>query len=105
MEDFFRYFEKSNHNAAGNGTDTKITNYALLLLVKKHCKYFLKIATINSCFNFIGVFSQTFQIIFSDFTELNHVIDYNHFHNILRLFNDLTNFCFTTSETMRDYYL
>ena len=27
---------------------------------------------------------------------------YNHFHNILRLF---TNFCFTTSETMRDYYL
>ena len=30
---------------------------------------------------------------------------YNHFHNILRLFNVLTNFPFTTSETMRDYYL
>ena len=30
---------------------------------------------------------------------------YNHFHNILRLFDVLTNFFFTTSETMRDYYL
>ena len=30
---------------------------------------------------------------------------YNHFHNILRLFDVLTNFPFTTSETMRDYYL
>ena len=30
---------------------------------------------------------------------------YNHFHNILRLFDVLTNFPFTTSETMRNYYL
>ena len=30
---------------------------------------------------------------------------YNHFHNILRLFDVLINFPFTTSETMRDYYL
>ena len=30
---------------------------------------------------------------------------YNYFHNILRLFDVLTNFSFTTSETMRDYYL
>ena len=29
----------------------------------------------------------------------------NHFHNILRLFNVLAKFPFTTSETMRDYYL
>ena len=29
----------------------------------------------------------------------------NHFHNILRLFDILTNFGFTTSEMMRDYYL
>ena len=29
---------------------------------------------------------------------------YNHFHNILRLF-DVLNFPFTTSETMRDYFL
>ena len=28
-----------------------------------------------------------------------------HFHNILRLFHVLTNFPFTTSETMRDCYL
>ena len=29
----------------------------------------------------------------------------NHFHNILRLFDVLTNFIFTTTETIRDYYL
>ena len=28
----------------------------------------------------------------------------NHFHNILRLFDVLLNFLFTTSETRRDYY-
>ena len=33
------------------------------------------------------------------------VRDYNQFHNILRLFNVLPNFSFTTSETMGDYYL
>ena len=27
-----------------------------------------------------------------------------YFHNILRLFNVLTNFPFTRSETIRDYY-
>ena len=30
---------------------------------------------------------------------------YNHFHNILILFDDLPNFPFITSETMRNYYL
>ena len=34
-----------------------------------------------------------------------HVQAYNHFHNILSLFDVLPNFPFTTSETMRDYYL
>ena len=29
----------------------------------------------------------------------------NHFHNILRLFDILTNFAFTTSEMMGEYYL
>ena len=29
----------------------------------------------------------------------------NHFRNILRLFDILQNFSFTTSETMRNYYL
>ena len=33
------------------------------------------------------------------------VVTYTHFHNILRLFDGLPNFPFTTSETMRDYYL
>ena len=36
----------------------------------------------------------------------HHVLSiYNHFHNILRLFDVLPNFPFTTSETMGDYYL
>ena len=30
---------------------------------------------------------------------------YNYFQNILRLFDVLSNFPFTASETMRDYYL
>ena len=30
---------------------------------------------------------------------------YNHFHNVLRLFDVLPNFPFTASKTMRDYYL
>ena len=30
---------------------------------------------------------------------------YNHFHNSLRLFDVLTSFSFTTSETLRGYYL
>ena len=30
---------------------------------------------------------------------------HNHFHNILRVFDILPNFPFTTSETMGDYYL
>ena len=32
-------------------------------------------------------------------------LTYNQFHNILRLFDVLSNFSFTTSETMHDYYL
>ena len=32
------------------------------------------------------------------------VYSYNHFHNIVRLFDALPNFSFTTSETMGDYY-
>ena len=39
---------------------------------------------------------------------ISHVIcgkNYNHFHNILRLFDVLPNFPFTTSETMHDGYL
>ena len=31
--------------------------------------------------------------------------NYNHSHNILRLFDVLPTFLFTSSETMRDHYL
>ena len=33
---------------------------------------------------------------------INKLGPYNHFHNILRLFDVLRNFTFTTSETMDD---
>ena len=37
--------------------------------------------------------------------EVRDLISNNHFHNILRLFDVLPNFPFTTSETICDYYL
>ena len=39
------------------------------------------------------------------FTKKRNKRSHNHFHNILRLLDVFTNFLFTTSETMRDYYL
>ena len=38
-------------------------------------------------------------------TSWTSMFNYNHVHNILRLFDLLPNFPFTTSETMGDYYL
>ena len=35
----------------------------------------------------------------------NQDLNHNQLHNILRLFDVLPNFPFTTSEKMRDYYL
>ena len=40
-----------------------------------------------------------------NFTRYQEIINYNHFHNILRRLGVLTNSPFTTSETTRDYYL
>ena len=40
-----------------------------------------------------------------DLSHTLHLLFYNQFHNILRLFHDLPDFPFTTSETMCDYYL
>ena len=47
------------------------------------------------------------QNIIANSTKSSHVLNntYNQFHNILRLFNVLPNFPFTTSETMCDYCL
>ena len=41
----------------------------------------------------------------TDYSKINKQEIYNHFHNILRLFDVLPNFPFTTSEAMGDYYL
>ena len=38
-------------------------------------------------------------------TKHGRMVTYNHFHNVLRLFDVLPNFPFTTSETTDDYYL
>ena len=53
---------------------------------------------------FFKKFQQRLQKIWA--TEIwNWNLNYNQFHNILRLFDVLPNFPFTTSETIRDYYL
>ena len=48
-----------------------------------------------------------FPAFFSKSSNLNHECGkgYNHFHNILRLFDVLLNFPFTTRESMGHYYL
>ena len=51
---------------------------------------------------FVMMVCSNFNILCSNIIIL---CNYNHFHNVLRLFDVLTNFSFTTSETMRDYYL
>ena len=45
------------------------------------------------------------KISLSLYTILKTLLSYNQFHNILRLFDVLPNFPFTTSETMGDWYL
>ena len=41
----------------------------------------------------------------STMERFSKVATYNQFHNILRFFDILPNFRFSTSETMPDYYL
>ena len=43
--------------------------------------------------------------VFAHKHRLKNKVNYNHFHNILRLFDVLPNCPFTTSETMDNYYL
>ena len=57
------------------------------------------VLTLLSNFQSIGKDQQNDKV-----KKQNLTFYYNHFHNILRLFDVLTNFSFTTSETMRDYY-
>ena len=54
--------------------------------------------------HFKGCVGYIFAGLFFKFKQ-QHLSNYNHFHNILRLFNVLIIFPFTTSETMCDYYL
>ena len=44
------------------------------------------------------------KVLYSELRKYGNLF-HNHFHNILRLFDVLPNCPFTTSETMRDYYL
>ena len=45
------------------------------------------------------------QFLLKQFRKELIFISYNHFLNILRLFDALPNFLLTASETMGDYYL
>ena len=62
---------------------------------------------LNSTLNFFSVslLSTTAHILCWGCTIQNTSNFWNHFHNILRLFNVLPNFPFTTSEAMSNNYL
>ena len=52
----------------------------------------------------MGITKPCIQPAPSTSTQLISTSTHNHFHNILKLFDVLPNFSFTTSETMADYY-
>ena len=61
---------------------------------------------INTCLINLNIYIMLFKYALNIYEDHRHIsIIYNHFHNILILFDVLPNFPFTTSETMRDYYL
>ena len=75
--------------------------YTTLLKIFRTCIYKFCNCTFHISTFKISIFR--IQNIFYFKTKITS-LNYNHFH-ILRLFDVLPNFSFTTSETMRDYYL
>ena len=64
------------------------------------------IATSNQRWNnvvFVNVEQWRINIVYFNVDIKGAEATYNHFHSTLRLFDVLTNFPFTTSETIRDY--
>ena len=64
----------------------------------------LKIGMIHK-FSYFMCFEEHFKQNSCSFSSVCSLFIYNQFHNILRIFDVLPNFSFTTSETMCDYYL
>ena len=64
----------------------------------------LKIGMIHK-FSYFMCFEKHFKQNSCSFCSICSLFIYNQFHNILRLFDVLPNFSFTTSETMCGYYL
>ena len=67
-----------------------------LQIIQLNYQLFFVMCLLNS---YLKTFSIFFQI------KIVQRTSHNHNHNILRLFDVLPNFSFTTSETMRYYYL
>ena len=81
-------------------TNFSLRKKTLTIAVKNYAKSYIKV--FGSCPFLIDPF-QIF-CLGLQFTEI-HQFTYNQFHNILRLFDVLPNFPFTTSETMGDCFL
>ena len=65
----------------------------------------VKMIILIFCTNQKGCFQYETETGNTTFGFCNFKVVCNHFHNILRLFDVLPNFPFSTSETMHDYYL
>ena len=69
--------------------------------------HMMPVATLDSNSEHTHAFNEIKMTFLKIFLKIHckALVSYSHFHNILRLFDVLPNFPFTTSETMRDYYL
>ena len=93
IQEYFEYMlKKLGERTINPSIKTHINKIENGIIFKIKTGYYLEILTI-----------ETMKLLRS--TKSNITKNNNHFHNILRLFNNLPNFSFSTSETMGDYYL
>ena len=93
IQEYFEYILKNRGEKTVNPSiKTHINKIENGIIFKIKTGYYLEILTI-----------ETMKLLRS--TKSNITKNNNQFHNILRLFNNLPNFSFSTSETMGDYYL
>ena len=93
IQEYFEYIlKKRGEKTVNPSIKTHINIIENGIIFKIKTGYYLEILTI-----------ETMKLLRS--TKSNITKNNNHFHNILRLFNNLPNFSFSTSETMGDYYL
>ena len=93
IQEYFEYIlKKRGEKTVNPSIKTHINKIENGIIFKIKTGYYLEILTI-----------ETMKLLRS--TKSNITKNNNQFHNILRLFNNLPNFSFSTSETMGDYYL